>query len=638
MTSTDRPAGWRHRLAALSLSWRDILIGAAFMAIMAVACFLGSVLVAPAINTLDAFDIWFDSDPPRVFDNMVSRFSDHKRADVHPFFALLGFVPVFLLRSIAGFDNLTAVRIVLAAVGAVWIVLVYALLRLIGLHRLHAIVFTLLAATSSAALFWLIIPETKSFDSVSILAAFLFIVIAARRVLSPRWAVAMNLLTLSVTVSNWAIGLMATAVTYRKRQVIRVFAYTVCLAVILSAFQLYFFPRAAPFGVSSRILAEEPHAFFRGDAGTPFDAIKAFFVHSVVMPEIQRSDHYWSWSKWSMMRVQLSAIGSGTFWGPVSVAIWCTLLGLGVWALWTVSALPSLRLVLVAAILGQLGLHSVFGREVFVYALHFGPLLVVVAAFGALTRFRHVAVSLAAVLAIVAGINNFVLLRGALAFVRDARPAAAPLRTTTDISILGYEAPSPQASIVLSNPSGEVIGSVRPGGSFIVGAGGFLVSLWVVNDDDVVVTSDTHWSPITSQSVSWPPQGAPFVDTANWYYRVRVRGPEPGRWIADISQMENLISRLALTIRSAPDSGSPIRALAWDGDRLIVNNRWTILVTPAPAAVQVGEEQAPGRFESRTPAWESAEGVGYALFELDRRTRSWRVAITDGEVGSRASR
>jgi hypothetical protein len=412
----------------------------------------------------------------------------------------------------------------------------------------------------------------------------------------------------------------------------------VCLAVILSAFQLYFFPRAAPFGVSSRILAEEPHAFLRGDAGSPLDAIRAFFVHSIVMPEIQRSDHYWSWSKWSMMRVQLSGIGSGTAWGPVSAAIWCALLALGVWAVWTVPSLPSLRLVLVAAILGQLGLHSVFGREVFVYALHFGPLLVVVAAFGALTRFRHMVVALAALLIIVGGLNNALLLRDALAFVRTARPVAVPLGTTTDTSVLTGDAASPEASIVLSNSKGETIGSVGPAGSFVVGEHGVLVSLWVVNGDEIIVTSDTHWSPITSQAVTWPPRGAPSVDTANWYYRTKVRGPEPGKWIADISQTENLISRLVLTIRRSPRSGSPIRALAWDRDRLVVNDRWTIVVTPPPSAVQVGEEEAPGRFAARTNRWESDAGAGYALFELDRRARSWRVTITDSDVQSSDSR
>jgi hypothetical protein len=633
-----RPNDWGKRLTAFSPHWHDISVGLALMVLAGLGSYIGSGLVEPAINSLEAFDVWFDSDVPRVFDNMVSRFSDHKRADVHPFFALIAFPPVFLLRTIANLDNWTAVRVVIACVASVWVILLYTLLRCVVRHRLHAILFTLVAAVSASAMFWFVVPETMPFGSVTILLALIFVVVASRRTVSPAWAVAVNLLTLSVTITNWAVGLLATFATYTKQQAIRVTAYTVCLAVLLSASQLYLFKRAAPFGVSNRIVAEEPVFFLRGDSGSPSKSTKAFLFHSMVMPQIQRYDHYWSWNKWPMMRVQLSTVGSGTVWAPVSVLLWCALLALGVWAVFTVPTHSSLRFVLCGAILVQLGLHSVFGRETFLYSLHFGPLLVLLAAFGTLTRWRRVSLLLASGLLLTAGLNNALLLRDALAFVRTSRPPTARFQSAIDLSILDGDTPSiPPASVVLSTPQGGVIGSVGPGGSFTPGDNSFVVSLWVVNHNGIVVTSDSHWSPITSQVVAWTPRGAPSVETDNWYYRTIVRGTQHGTWAVDIAQTENLLTRLVVAIRSAGHSLNPIRTLEWDEDCVLVNNRWTVRVTPPPSAVRVGEENPRGHLVSRTNPWEGSDGVGYALLELNRQARTWRLVITDSDTASDSS-
>jgi len=52
-----------------------------------------------------------------------------------------------------------------------WFSSLFILLRLIGCRQFDAALFSILAATSAAAIFWFVIPETYSFGSLSILLA-----------------------------------------------------------------------------------------------------------------------------------------------------------------------------------------------------------------------------------------------------------------------------------------------------------------------------------------------------------------------------------------------------------------------------------------------------------------------------------
>lgn len=64
------------------------------------------------------------------------------------------------------------------------------------------------------------------------------------------------------------------------------------------------------------------------------------------------------------------------------------------------------RAALGVLILGQLGLHLLFGDETFLYSLHWLPLLVVLAALPTLTRARIWARGCALALIVCAGVNN----------------------------------------------------------------------------------------------------------------------------------------------------------------------------------------------------------------------------------------
>ena len=73
--------------------------------------------------------------------------------------------------------------------------------------------------------------------------------------------------------------------------------------------------------------------------------------------------------------------------GIVGVILWSLLLGLGLWALLSTKR-PRRSVWRLASLLGQLGLHTLYGDETFLYSLHFLPLLITVAALSTLTHLR----------------------------------------------------------------------------------------------------------------------------------------------------------------------------------------------------------------------------------------------------------
>ena len=74
---------------------------------------------------------------------------------------------------------------------------------------------------------------------------------------------------------------------------------------------------------------------------------------------------------------------------------------------------------------GQLALNFVFGAEPFLYAMHFLPLLVLIAANVVHTRLRPVGLGLAVVIAVTCVINNQAQFAFAAEFIRAMGRLAA---------------------------------------------------------------------------------------------------------------------------------------------------------------------------------------------------------------------
>src|SRR5262249_44502167 len=96
--------------------------------------------------------------------------------------------------------------------------------------------------------------------------------------------------------------------------------------------------------------------------------------------------------------------------GGVAALLWCALLALGGYAAWPLrkgAEIPREFAVLVPLlIVGQFGLHLVYGSETFLYSLHYAPLLILLASFATLTRWRWFVLGGAGVLVLLAGLHN----------------------------------------------------------------------------------------------------------------------------------------------------------------------------------------------------------------------------------------
>jgi hypothetical protein len=137
----------------------------------------------------------------------------------------------------------------------------------------------------------------------------------------------------------------------------------------------------------------------------------------MIMPDIQIKSESWP-NAWYGMTIQHSMPGSAGWWGGIALILWCVLLVTGLQGLIFVRQQPKLRAILGLTIVAQLALSILYGRETFLYSMHFAPLLVVLAAFSTFTRARVFALVMAGMLIIGGGISNGLQFMKAVGFVR----------------------------------------------------------------------------------------------------------------------------------------------------------------------------------------------------------------------------
>jgi hypothetical protein len=377
---------------------------AALAVAFALAAWYGATLIPAGLLEPVYDDVWFTSDPDRVYANMTYRGSDNTRAVVHPLFLLMAYPAVFVVKQATGLAAPEAVVAVMAAVAGLWGALLFAIVRCLGCRRLDATVLCLLGVTSAASLFWFTVPETFGFGSAAILGAVLVVVLAGRNAVPLAGYVVVNVLTLGMTSSNWMVGALATVVGNRIGTAIRIVVIAFAVAGALWGVQKVVSPSTGFFLDVTEIGGEStfvthPHA------GGPLHVSRSFFFHTMVMPEI-RAVQGLQGKDWPIMVTQRSLPGSASAWGLVAVVLWGVLLAMGVWALLFLEGHRPIRAVLGLALVGQLGLHMVYGLETFLYSLHFLALLMPLVALAFLTRARLVALPIAWLLLVCALVNN----------------------------------------------------------------------------------------------------------------------------------------------------------------------------------------------------------------------------------------
>jgi hypothetical protein len=617
-------------LRRLSQYWRDAVIVVVLAATAGFVSYWSAQLIDPALYHV--YDQWFESDTKRVVQNMTDRWSNHYRTRVHPLFSLVAFPPVYALREITGTQPITAVKIVIAVVASLWVGTLFAVLRLIGCRQFDTVLFCVLAMASASAIFWFAVPDTYPFGSLSILLAFSVVALAQHRTLSHWWYVGVSAATLSFTLTNWMVGILATFVQYRWKRALQLTANAFCLVVLLWAVQKVAFPSAHFF------LDNRDEAKFSRTAGSGGlqHVLSSFVFHTMAMPAIREFDleKYDLEDQWpTIMLTQMSLPGSGSFWGVVAVVLWSALLGLGIWALLTVEPHPRLRVVLGLSLLGQFALHAVYGDETFLYALHFGPLLVILAAFSTLTRARVLGLVLAGTLAICAGINNGLQFSTALRLMeRHSPPRNQVLAQMRQRPADPW--PRGVGHVILAAPGSREVDKTyhEPGGSLSPTVGSFGVSLWMTDSaGNLQATSDTIPLSDLQQQLVWTnDQKLPTLLTETPYYQARWSATGEGHWTLNLKTQANSSTNPMVVIRSVGPAGGPVNSLAWDNLRLLINDRWSIHIDPTPLKVHLGEEGPQGWMTSPSPLtrWQGNGGWGYVRFELGVAS-NWKVIIKD---------
>ena len=386
----------------------DLLVAVALAVLAGVACFWGAAQL-PASLFSRPIDVWFDSDAPGVYDSMISIANDPQRTEVHPIFWLLTFPPCLLLQKL-GLGPLSAARGVMALCAFLWTGLLFALFRLLGLRRPDAALFSVLAAVSAGAMFWFTVPETYPWASLGIVLALAMTAWAHhdRGARSEGWFAALSAATLAITITNWMVGLAAAVTHFPLRRAVQISVNALVAVVLLWAVQKFLLP-ASKFFLQ---VGGEGTYLFHPDRIGPLNILGSFFFHTVVMPATEAMEINMPYSAGGAPAPALALVtqpslpGSGGLWGVVACLLWLGLLGLGAWALFKIAEYPRLRLMLGLALLGQLGLHLLYGKETFLYAPHILPLLIALAALGARTRARPAVLALAAGLIVCAGVNN----------------------------------------------------------------------------------------------------------------------------------------------------------------------------------------------------------------------------------------
>jgi hypothetical protein len=570
----------------------DVVLAILLSVGAAVAVLHGARQLDPLLLTWEGMDVWLSGDTGRVFENVTSRESDHYRVKVHPLFSLAAYPLVKALRIAARLSPATAVHVLLAGAAAAAIVLFFGLLRVIGCRHPDAVLFTLLAAVSAFAMFWFVVPETYAVGCVSILLALVLAGVSDRRRLPAGWYTVISALTLSFTITNWVAGLLATWSNFRWRRALRISVAAFALVTVLWGVQKAIFPTAV-FFLGDR---EEAEYVLQGESGGPARRLRAFFFHSIVMPapgEIYRPSFYGDDGR--RMSVQASSLGSGGRAGALATVAWTLLLGLGLWGFVRACDRRSLRLVIGGTLLAQLGLHLLYGAETFLYSAHFGPLLVVLAAFSVLTRWRWVALGLVLVVVLIGGANNVEQFGRAAAYVRSHVTERYALRVAK-ARRPADPWPREEAHVILGRPgsAGEDKAYHEPGGSFSPSVRSFGISVWITDESGALLTtSDTMPRELVHERLSGRgPDPIPGIVTETDAYRALWSSAGPGRWSLRLLPYRRAGARPWLVVRSVGPAGGPVHTLEWDAKRLRVNGRWSLTFAPGPMTVRLVTEDA----------------------------------------------
>ncbi|WPB57299.1 hypothetical protein [Xylophilus sp. GOD-11R] len=332
-----------------------------------------------SIYTYRGDNSWFQGDLARNFSNMTDMSGNvwgHHRSRVHPIFSILTLPGTALIRAIAGVGVLKSALIFNAIVGGIWLSVLFLLSLEITKNRIFSVLFCAYGASAAGFVFWFSVPETYPLGSLTILCAVYMVVRAqAGRHFGRLSWVGLVGSTLSITITNFFMGIMAALVSFPRKQALRIVVYALLLVMVISVVQKVIVPSSALFFLPK--LGREAEFVNHKDSGALHDRVLNLLVSSVSLPEPMVESRSELLPKLS---VQASPFANRTSLSWVGVACWIFLLGCGLLRL--IGEDPRLRIYFFLTLGFQLLLHGIYGEETFLYSAHSLPILLGVALFG----------------------------------------------------------------------------------------------------------------------------------------------------------------------------------------------------------------------------------------------------------------
>jgi len=406
----------------------DLVIAAVLIIAGAALSWYCSHRLSYGLRGATAENVWFESDVNRVYANIVSRYSDHFRSKVHPIFALIAIPVSYAFEKSRIFDLDNSANAYLAVVAGAWAGLLYILLRRLQFDRVMSILGVVTALVTSSSLLFFSVPETYGTASVSIVAALLIVLISQ----GTRWervgAIAASAVSLSITVTNWMLGLLLTLRGRRMSQWIQL-SINAFFAVTLLWSAEKMMAKTAEFFTT---VSEESHYTVHVTPARILRVADAFLFHSAIAHAVEQTRDFGVHADvgpdWRLgLSFQNAWPGSGSPWGVAAAMLWGIALALGAWTIVRSPESPILRILLVFLAL-QFMLHTVYGIETFMYALDWLPVLLIVAMIGfrQFGRFRWPAVALLIGLLSVNNFQQFQTISGILAENQRIIPISHP--------------------------------------------------------------------------------------------------------------------------------------------------------------------------------------------------------------------
>jgi len=344
----------------------------------------------------DMYDVYFGGDLPRSFDQMVSRLPYHSRI-IHPLHSVVLLPWTLPLHHVFGLSRVAAAQVVLAGNACLWSILLLAICRHVTRRLGDSVLLVLLAGSSASAVFWLPVPETFAFGSTTILLPLALLCVPAWRG-RPALHLLGQVASISVTITNWMSGLVASVLALRPRIVWKVTVGALGLVSIL-------------YGLQSRFLNETGLAAGLQGARSQMqywntrplhETLRDFFLTSLsparVYHRIAPPADPWPDRDLPVVDILphpgriVRSIEPRVLAGTAHVLgpwlLWSVVLACGVYVSLRAFAHSLLLRAVVLCVAGQLLLHLLYGTETFLYAIHWFPLLVILAAAALRTRAR----------------------------------------------------------------------------------------------------------------------------------------------------------------------------------------------------------------------------------------------------------